>query len=798
MKKKKAVEHIPQTLQESIPYERVFAEGGIIEIKQGVYSKSYPLTEINFKTASNDKQWQTAEAWSKLVASFSPGTTVEVTIYNKTVDIMKFQEDILLNMKNDGLDVYREEYNVMLLDKLAGAKNNLESVKTLTIAVTAGESLEAYEKFQQIDHTVKEGLAQVTGRETDSMSTLERLELLNSIYNQDSAVPLVQKKMIQGHEVVSFSLENCAAQGITTKDVIAPAGMKVNNKELEIGNAFARSYYIANYPTWVKGTLLTELASLPTNMIVSAYFNMIPKDEAIKMLKRQGTNISASILETQKKAARSGFDASLISPELQDAKNEASELMSEMTKDNTGLFTANIVITLFAPDLKELSRHEELLKAAATKCLVSVKALNFQQEQGFNTSLPLGHNQLEIERLMTSNTIGSVIPFDVREVKQRTGMYYGLNAASHNMILYDRDTGTNPNGCILGMPGAGKSFSAKREIINVLLNTDDEVYVIDPEGIDYVPLAHALGGSEIRLAAGSKNYINPFDLDLDNHDKDEDPIKIKTDFIETICNTAIGGKFGLDPRQESIIDHCVREVYAPYLEHLGKTGETIDMDMAPTMQDFYNELMNYNLPEAQNIALSLERYVKGALDIFAHRTNVDINNRFTVYNIRDIGTGLKELGLQICFDNIWNKMISNHKKGKRTWFYIDEFYLLMRSKTSSQYIAEIWKRARKWNGFPTAISQNVEDMLKSADARTVINNCSFIIILGQTAINKQQLSDMLNISKEEQKFISTAKPGMGLLRIGDDIIPVDDSFPKNTQLYTIMTTKPSENTQRPK
>ena len=791
-KKQKKVQHIPQTLQESIPYERVFAEGGLIEVEPGVYSKSYPLPEMNFKTANNESQWQTAEAYSKLIGSFPEGTTVEITIYNKTIDIMMFQEDILLNMKNDGLDPYREEYNAMLLNKLSGAKNNLESVKVLTAAVHAEDPVEAYEKFAQIDNTVNENINIITRHGSEPMTTLERLELLNSIYNQDTAEPLAQKRNIMGHEVESFTLEGCARQGITTKDVIAPAGMQVRNREIEVGNVVARSYYVANYPSWVKATLLTELSSIPTNMLVSAYFNKIPQNEAIKMLKRQGTNIKASILETQKKAARSGFDASLISPELQDAKEEASELMQDMTKDNTALYTANIIITLFAPDMEELKRYEELLKAAATKCLVTVKALNFQQEQGYNSALPLANNQISIERLMTSNTLGAILPFSVREVKQRTGMYYGLNAASHNMILYDRTTGTNPNGCILGMPGAGKSFSAKREMINVLLNTDDEVYVIDPEGIDYAPLAHALHGSEIKLAAGSKIYLNPFDLNLENANDDGDPIKVKTDFITTICEIAIGGKYGLSPFEVSIIDHCVMEVYKPYMEHLRKTGKTIDQEAAPTMQDFYNELMNYPVPEAQNIAISLERYVKGALDIFAHKTNVEIDNRFTVYNIRDIGTGLKEMGLHICLDNIFNKMISNRKKGKRTWFYIDEFYLMMRSKTSAEYIAEIWKRARKWDGVPTAITQNVEDMLKSEEARTIINNCSFIIILGQTAINKQQLSDMLNISKEEQKYISTAKPGMGLLRIGDDIIPMDDSFPRETRLYKIMSTRPNE------
>ena len=316
------------------------------------------------------------------MVSFPEGTTVEITIYNKTIDIMKFQEDILLNMKNDGLDAYREEYNVMLLNKLAGAKNNLESVKVLTAAVHAEDPVEAFEKFTQIDQSVSENVNIITKHSTEPMTTLERLDLLNSIYNQDSATPLVQKRNIMGHEVESFSLEGCAAQGITTKDVIAPAGMQIRNREIEVGNVIARSYYIANYPSWVKATLLTELSSIPTNLLVSAYFNRIPQEEAIKMLKRQGTNISASILETQKKAARSGFDASLISPELQDAKEEASELMNDMTKDNTGLYTANIIITLFAPDMTEMNRFEELLKAAATKCLVFHQSTQFPAGTG--------------------------------------------------------------------------------------------------------------------------------------------------------------------------------------------------------------------------------------------------------------------------------------------------------------------------------------------------------------------------------------------------------------------------------
>ncbi len=791
-KKKQKVQHIPQTLQDSIPYVRVAEENGVFEIKPGEYSKSYYFPEINFRTLNNDSQLKIAQAYSTFISAFPQGTTVEITIYNKNVDIMKFQDDIMLKMKNDGLDVYRDEYNNMLLDKLSGAKNNLETIKLLTVGIKANDMQEAFDKFSQIDGIVSENMALVTKRESRALTTIERLDLLNTIYNHDAAISLRQKKNIQGVEVEAFSLENCRAQGITTKDVIAPSGMLVKNRDMEVGSSFTRSYYISNYPSWIKSTLLTELASLPANMLVSVYFDAIPQDEAIKMIKRQGTNISANLLEIQKKAAKSGFDPSLVSPDLQVAKEESSELMDEMTKDNGMLFTGNIVITIFASSLDELQRLEELLKAIAIKSLVFLKPLNFQQEEGFNSSLPLANNQLKIQRLMTNNTISSINPFSVREVHQKTGMYYGLNAASRNMILYDRTTDVNPNGCILGMPGAGKSFSAKREMLNILLNTDDEVYVIDPEGVDYVPLANALGGSEIKLATGSKVYLNPFDLNIENTDDNGDPVKVKTDFIETICEIAIGGKYGLSPYEKSIIDRCVVDIYEPYMEHLKKTKKTIDTEKAPTMQEFYDALMAYRLTEAQNIAISLERFVKGSLDIFAHPTNVEIDNRFTVYNIKEIGTGLKELGLQICLDNIWNKMIMNKAKGKRTWFYVDEFYLMMRSPTSASYIAEIWKRARKWNGIPTAITQNVEDMLKSEEARTIINNSTFIMLLGQTPINRQQLSEMLDISKEEQKYISTAKPGMGLLRILGDTVPMDDAFPKTTELYRLMTTKPTE------
>lgn len=781
---------IPNSLAASIPYENVYPNG-IFELREGLFSKSYSLPDMNFKIVDDNKQLQIVEKYSQFLNSFDHNTAVEITLYNKTIDINQFQEKVFVKMNSDSLNPYRMEYNEMLMGKMAGAKNNIETIKILSIAIFAKDIIEATDKFIQIDEHVKDGITDITSSPAEAMSTLERLDLLNSIYNQDSTVPLYRKRNIQGHVSESFTLENCAEQGITTKDVIAPPGLKFSNYNAEIGENYSKTYYVSNYPTWIRGTIFTDFAALPMNALISVYFKTIESNEAIKFVRRQGTNISSSLVDTQKRASKSGYDPSLISPDVQDAKKEVNELLDGMTKNNERLFVANFLVTIFAPTEEVLKTYEEQLKTIANNNLITLKPVGMQQERAFNSSLPLAHNQLSIERLMSSNTVGAIIPFDMKELRQTSGIYYGLNAVTKNMIFYDRTEDLNPCACILGMPGSGKSFSSKREIIDILLNTDDEVYVIDPER-EYTVLAKEFNGSVVKIANGGINHINPFDMNMNNVDDDGDPVKVKSDFIQTLCDIAIGGKYGLGPREQSIIDRCVRNIYEPYISHLRKTGQDIDYDNAITMKNFYNELLMQPQPEAQDLALSLERYAIGGSDIFAHKTNMDVNNRFTVYDIKDIGAGLEGMGIHICLDHIWNKMIENFALGKRTWIYIDEFYLLMKKQSSATYVSKIWKRARKWNGIPTAMTQNVEDMLKSEEARTIINNSSFVMLLRQAPMNKVQLCNLLNISSEEEKYISTIKPGMGLICIGDNIIPMDDNFPKDTRLYKIMTTKPTE------
>ena len=396
--------------------------------------------------------------------------------------------------------------------------------------------------------------------------------------------------------------------------------------------------------------------------------------------------------------------------------------------------------------------------------------------------------------MLNTRAAAIFIPFSVKELMQENGRYYGLNAVSKQLILCDRLNGKSGNGCIFGTTGSGKSFAAKREIVNVLLSTDDDVFIIDPEG-EYSLLAEGFLGTVVRIAPGSGVYINPMDINLENYDSDQgdiDAITFKADFISSICEAAAGSRFQITPNQKSILDRCVKNVYDAYIDELKTNTDKTAKELMPTLKDLYLELKRQPQPEAQNLALTLERFAVGTQDSFSHMTNINSSNRFTIYNIKDIGNGMKTMGLQICLDNIWNKMIDNFQKGRRTWLYCDEFHLLLQTENSAKYTQQIWKRARKWNGIPTGITQQIEDMLRSPEGRTIISNSDFLLLLNQDPFSRMQLQQMLGISNTELDYITNVGSGQGLIYNGKDIIPFIDDFPKDTELYRIMTTKPED------
>lgn len=791
LKKEKTV--IPKNIIDSIPYVAAY-ESGIIQVRPGMFSQSYPIPPINFDTTTGENQNHIADEYMQFLNSFEPGVDIQITMYNRTIDMDALRDTIFLPMREDSLNSYREEYNHMLTDQVSKVNRNLKTDVILTVTVSAIDIVEAEDKLAHLRTSIESGILSMTKMGVEPFTLEQRLDLLHKIYCPGVPSHLGEKRIIEGKEVTKLSLESLALQGISSKELIAPDSLEFLPGSGKVGDHVFKSFFISAYPSYIRSTMMTDFAQIPTNLLISVFFSPLNQAEAIRQVKEQSVNAKSEIIKAQKQAAKNGILGDLAVPvRLANTMDEADEIYKCLTQEDGRMFYVTFLITLFAKDKEELAGYESHLKAIANKSLLTLKSLDFQQEDGLASSLPIGNNKVLLRRRMLSYSLRCIIPFSVKDIEMENGMYYGLNAESGNLILYNRvNPKTSSNGCILGMPGAGKSFAAKREMVNVLLNTDDEIYVIDPER-EYLSLAQSMNGSIVKLAVGSDARLNPFDLNLDNIEDGVDPVKLKADFIITLCDLMIGGRYGLDDIEKTAIERSVKKIYEPYILYLYQNHLRWDTEHAPTLKDLYDDLMRQPSQDAVNLALSMERYVQGgSMDAFSYRTNIDTNNRFLVYDINGIGSGLKEMGLFVALDNIWNRMIENKKKDKTTWIYIDEFYLMMQKESSADYISTIWKRARKWGGVPTAITQNVNDLVSSKYGRDIIDTSPFTILLGQSPGNKKQLAGLLNISPEEQKYIASAKPGRGLLQIDNDFIPFDDTFPKQTELYRIMSTKPKE------
>lgn len=787
---------IPKSVQQSIPFANVYKDGEI-ELEEGVFSKTYYIEDTNFKIESQEKQEELFFLYGDLINTFGADVGVEVSIYSQTIHKSIFLNKIKMKARRDNLNKYREEMNEILSMKMDEGRNNLQKVRYITLTIIADDIKEAKMIFSRLDTEISSAIKKITNVPARPLTLEERMTMLYNIYNQGIDQPLVQESIVGGRKIKSFDITTINKMGLSVKDVIAPEQLTFNANYFTMGDKYARTLVLSDLPSYLNCDLMPDISSVPCNMITSVHFTSIRQDKALKALKNQLINIGSNVVDAQKRATKNGYSAELISPELMGAQNEARALIDDLTTRNQKLYEVTCIITHFADDIEQLDKDTSSIQTAVAKHLCRAIPLTYQQEYGFNSSLPLGTNKVSVNRMLTTESASVFIPFSVEELNNEGGFYYGLNAISKNMIIYDRTKGSNANGVILGVPGGGKSFSAKREIVSVLLGTGDEVYVIDPER-EYTPLASLLGGEVIKIAVGSSSHLNPFDMDIEYGDGEGstgDPVSLKADFIGAICEIVLGGKFGLSPIQKSIIDRCVRRLYRKYLDYMEikkKEGVTIDTSRVPTLKDFYYLLLDQPEPEAQDLAIAMEIYATGSLDTFAYKTNVKTKSRFLVYDIKDIGSGLTELGLQVCLDNIWNKIIANKKRGKRTWFYIDEFYLLTQKETSALYLRQIWKRARKWGGVPTGITQNVEDLLSSKEGRGIINNCEMVYMLKQSPVDRQVLSEMFNISEAQQSFITNSDPGQGLLYNGKTIIPFEDKFPQNTKLYEVLTTKPGD------
>ncbi|MBR2259239.1 MAG: ATP-binding protein [Blautia sp.] len=768
-----------KTIQETIPYFAAYAKDGIIETSPGVFTKMYRFSDINYHTATEEDQTGFLIKYSQLLNRFDSTVRFQVVLNNKNVDMVEFKDENLLKPKGDGLDVYRKEYNALLLAKMEEGRNNLKRERYLVVSIEAENLDAAKHSFARLDPEIINSFKEIGGSKAEPLTTEERLEVLYDIYNI-------------GHEGTFLEevkdLESMYRMGIPSKDLIAPSGFHFRRDWLRMGPKYCRVLYLMDLPNTLSDKFVSELSSTSCNMILSMNLEAVRQDKAVKLVKHQMLNINSSMQQAQQTASKNGYSMDLVPQDLRQAQEEANDLLRNLTGRNQKMFLMTFTVLVFADDLDELHTNTETLISTGRKFLCNLKKLQYQQEDGLNACLPLCVNKLSVKRTLTTDSTIIFSPFDTQELIQKKGMYYGQNATSHNLILFSRDSSQNGNGWILGTPGSGKSFAAKMEMANVFLNTDDDILIIDPER-EYSPLVKAFGGSIVRIAPGSKYHLNPLDMDKDYAD-DDDPIVLKSDFMLSLCESVIGGRYGLTPTQIAIIDRCVNLIYEEFVAKWD-----YDKAYTPTLLDFEHVLEAQPEREARELALAFEIYTKGSLDVFAHESNVDIKNRFVVYDIKDIGSNIKTMAYLIVLDAIWNRVVKNRKIGKKTWIYMDEVYLLFDKDESANYIRQIFSRGRKWGARVTAITQNVEPILQNTIATTMLSNSAFIQLLNQAPVDRDILSNLLKISPTQTNFISTAPPGQGILYIQDKgIIPFRNNFSRHIapNMYQIMTSKPDE------
>lgn len=764
-KKRRKKRVVSRTVQKTLPYKRV-CDTYIFKVDDNRYSKTYQFEDVNYTIAKQDEQESIFLGYCSVLNSFDTNADIQITIHNNRVNRADFEDMVLIKHRDDGFDDYRDEYNDMLIEKMEQGQNGIRRNKYITVTLQAADLESARSKFNTIDLDLTNAFKKV-GSNIVPLTSNDRIVLLKDIFrNVDEEIPqLTDKHFKRGAE----------------RAYCCPDYMEFKKDYFMWGDKYARTMFIKDMPASLKDNMLTEIAN--TNLDVMISVNIAPVDpyKALKIVNHQLTSMRANKLQAEKKAIQSGYTSDVINEDLKHSLIEAEELLDDLRSKNQKMFLDNVVIMVTAKDMEELDSNTETIEAVVRKHICSLSTLKFQQEKGLQSVLPLGNCTLKVRRTLTTESTAVFMPFSGKEINHKNGKYYGLNALSNNMILFDRLQLKNPNGFILGSPGSGKSFSAKREMLNVFLATDDDIIIIDPER-EYTNLVAALKGETIYVSPASNNYINPLDMSKDYSD-DESPLVMKSDFILSFCECLVG-KQGLTAKEKGIIDRCLTMTYGEYLIKF-------DQEKIPTLMDFYDVLKAQPEKEAQGLALSFELYIKGNLNVFAHKTNVDVKNRVVSYDIKDLGKQLKTIGMLIVLDYVWNRITVNRAQGKRTWIYMDEIYLLFANEYSANFLYELYKRARKWGGVPTGITQNVEDLLRSETARSMLSNTDFVMMLNQATSDRVQLAKILGISDNLLNYATNSDSGQGLICCGGSIIPFRDRFPKN-KLYDLMTTKLEE------
>jgi len=767
-KKEKEGYFVPRTIQDTVPVYVVY-EDGIFRVGKDKYSKSFKFTDINYAVASKADKQEMFLSYCEVLNALDSGAVTKLTINNRRLNKGDFHHDVLSEPKGDELDKFRSEYNRMIIQKTLGT-NAVVQDKYVTVTVSKRNIEDARSYFARIGTELTARFA-VLGSKCTELSAEERLRIIHDFYRQ-------------GEENSFFySINDDMKLGHSFKDYICPDSMKFEKDFFTMGNRYGRVLFQRDYASYIKDSFISELTDMNANLMFSIDIMPVPTDEAVKEAESRLLGIETNITNWQRRQNANNNFSATVPYDMEQQRKEIKEFLDDLTTRDQRMMLAVATLVHTAESKESLDNDTEAILATGRKHLCQLGTLNFQQIEGLSTVLPFGVKKMDTFRTLTTESLAVLMPFRVQDIYHKGGTYYGQNIISKKMIVVNRKELLNGNAFILGVPGGGKSFTAKCEIVSQVLSTDADIIIIDPEA-EYTDLVKSLRGEVIKISATADNHISAMDLNRYYGDGD-DPVALKCEFIMSLCEQLMTGET-LGSKQKSVIDRCTKNVYKTYLES-GYKGEL------PTLQDFHAELLRQEESEAKDIALAIELFTHGSLNTFAKPTNVNTKNRLICYDISELGEQLMPVGMLVVLDSILNRITQNRRKGKTTYIFIDEIYLLFQHEYSADFLFKLWKRVRKYGAFATGITQNVGDLLQSHTASTMLANSEFLIMLNQAPTDRQELAELLNISETQMSYITNVKAGSGLIKVGSSLVPFENEFPKNTELYKLMSTKPGEN-----